>query len=154
MLDVKHKSIECATRHRPVSGSQKRERPPPPLITSSLKPANRTQPFFIRRSFDVLSLKDGDEWQWGIAITGGEETYSYRSRCGGVYGRYRPDRMWSERRGYDAHLSYSPGSHLPEHVYETDAWHEFCDLRNTGEVPPFLSRQDGEKTCSCVILSS
>lgn len=77
----------------------------PPLITSATRWAYRTRPFFIRPSVGTLSLNDGDEWQWSIAITNadrGGKHFLIDPRGGGAYGGYRQDQMWSERRGCDA----------------------------------------------------
>lgn len=59
----------------------------------------------------------GSEASLSQAVIGGE-TFSYRSSCARVYSGYWQDRMWSERRGWDAHWSYSLRSQLPERMFE------------------------------------
>lgn len=117
-----HKSIECVTCHHSVSSSEKRERWDPLPPNHPCHETYRTGPFFIWPSVNTLSLDAGDEWQWSIATTNSDrgKTFSYRSRCGGVYGRYRQDRMWSERRGCDAHFCYSLRSQWGE------MWRPLC----------------------------
>lgn len=109
----------------------------PPLITSARRPAYRTRPFFIWPSVDTLSLNDGDEWQWSIAITNriGENIFLSIQVCWSARQiSTGSDVKWEERMRRPLKLRLEKSVtrvclwvSMSEHV-KKDAWQDFIDL--------------------------